>query len=509
MKTKKRRLMMLIFCWIVSSFLMMYSIQRISVHYQMKSIQSDAAFLIKKSDNLIGQISDTLDSLKGESLLCNDETLRSMRYNLNKNIEIYDVGIVNNGRVICSAKNGVLPTPVELAERGLKINGDIYFYKKTLAYPGVNSDVNGALDRNIIVMTPPLFYQDRIYDDAKNLSVSYRDISGDIVFWASTVEPEDGLLYETGKVIDCSHYFNSCVEIADHNLGVMRLGYQAILLILFFTLLVSSLLVNALKDLIENRNKIEKRLKIAVQKNKLSHLYQPIVESSSGRIIGMEALLRWEDKVLGRVSPETFIPLSETIGVGKQITKNLLVNTLSDMRCLLEKYEFYISFNVGTAEVLSVNFISSLNEITDSFQVRRNQIKIEVTEKTDLPYELILGFVERLKLNGYEVAMDDFGTGTSNLQLIPDSEFDVVKIDRFFISKIENDLYFKLVKDMVSFISGCGKKIIFEGVEKTVELNRLKAIVDSPVVQGWLFYRPLNKSEFAKAVLFKGRVKQR
>ncbi len=246
-------------------------------------------------------------------------------------------------------------------------------------------------------------------------------------------------------------------------------------------------IISALRDSIRNPHQI------------IVH-YQPIIDCSTGKIVSAEALMRIEDKDLGFLQPDEFIPLAEQSGIIVELTKILLAKVCMVVKQLtqLNSSLDYIAVNLSAEDFESKEIGKVLLEIIEREQIKPRQIGFEITESVVLQsYEAVAHVMVELSVKKITFALDDFGTGYSNFRALMDLPYDFVKIDKTVTQKAPtNPTMLTLLTEMLHKMDKC---IIAEGVETKEQLELVKTI-GIERVQGYYFSKPLPKEEFLEVV---------
>lgn len=237
-----------------------------------------------------------------------------------------------------------------------------------------------------------------------------------------------------------------------------------------------------------------RRIHQALINGDIRTVYQPIVSSGSGKIIGFEALCRWQHKTEGFISPDIFIPQAEQTGVIVLLTQYQLAQIARDMKTLapLISGPFYISINFSRQHYTSGAFVYDCLEFMRALKPLGGKMLIEITERE--PLELTPGQTKKfryLRHAGAGIALDDFGTGYSNLAYISSLAPDYLKIDKLFVSRMSqhHTILLDCVTDMVDKL---GIQAIAEGVETAEQAEYLRQRgVDSQ--QGYHWHKPMDK----------------
>lgn len=231
-------------------------------------------------------------------------------------------------------------------------------------------------------------------------------------------------------------------------------------------------------------------LRRALKHKVLYVLYQPIVDMSTNRCVGAEALLRWPLNDGSHVPPDEFIELAQDQGLLPQLTHYVIERALTQMGPTLRQHrDAHVTINLGAQDLESHEVVTLLEALVLREGIMQNQVWLEVTERTVLDIDRAAPTIEALHQLGYIIALDDFGTGYSglhNLQLLPVS---VVKLDKVFVSQMRSPDGIALTDDIIQFVQTRGLTLVAEGVETTSQRAHL---LQHRVIygQGWLFGRP-------------------
>ena len=241
---------------------------------------------------------------------------------------------------------------------------------------------------------------------------------------------------------------------------------------------------------VELRIQIERDLRSAIASNNIVPHYQPLVSLKGNRIIGFEALARWENRDLGFVPPDVFIPIVEDSG---------LINTLSDQlfrRACLDANAwpatFVLAFNVSPVQLrdptLGLRLLSILGQT--GFSPRR--LEIEITESALVEnIGVAQNVIDELRQAGVRIALDDFGTGYATLSQLLSFHLDKIKIDRSFVSRLDKSEDSQvIVRAILGLAKGFGLTTTAEGVEDAGQLTYLKAN-GCTEGQGYLFSKAI------------------
>ena len=237
---------------------------------------------------------------------------------------------------------------------------------------------------------------------------------------------------------------------------------------------------------------LARKLKKQIQQDNIFPVYQPQVKIDTQEIIGVESLARWHDSKLGPISPDVFIPVAEESNLIEKLTEKLMVRIFHDLHKILEiNAAFTVSINISTELLTSDTFINFLNLLSATYRFNRNQIVLEVTERTTSDQDKMASFSKRLQAQGYLVSIDDFGTGVSNLSWLSTLDPSEIKVDKIFTQAVGTETVNYITLDGIfSMLEHLAVKVVFEGVETEEQRAYIHQKIPNAIGQGWLFAKP-------------------
>ncbi|MGR9047346.1 EAL domain-containing protein [Halobacillus faecis] len=253
---------------------------------------------------------------------------------------------------------------------------------------------------------------------------------------------------------------------------------------------------------ITRKLQLENGLRKAVEQEGIDVYYQPQVDVSSGKIIGFEALARWNHPELGFIGPDEFIPLAEETKLIVPLGERILFEACHQYRQWMDEgHELErISVNLSAIQFMDPTIVSTVERVVKETEIRPEHLEIELTESIVQDSVQALPVMNRMKNMGIQLALDDFGTGFSSLSYLKDFPLDTLKVDRSFIQTIhENEKDRAVVDTVIQLAERLGLSVIAEGVETEVQLDYLRSR-GCAEYQGYVFSKPLNKTE-ASALL--------
>ncbi len=245
----------------------------------------------------------------------------------------------------------------------------------------------------------------------------------------------------------------------------------------------------------EERLNMEISLRVALAENQFEIFYQPLIDIATGDAVAYEALIRWTHPEHGLIKPDEFIPLAEETGLIVPIGEWVIRNVCDEIANWPE--HICVSVNLSPAQMRSPNLISCIVSAIAHANINPARLELEITENVFLNNsETNLAILHSLRKFGVRIALDDFGTGYSSLNYLRSFPFDKIKIDRSFISDInENDDCKAIVRAVTGLATSLGMETTAEGVEQHAQLETLRS-EGCTQAQGYLFAHPERSKEF-------------
>jgi len=246
---------------------------------------------------------------------------------------------------------------------------------------------------------------------------------------------------------------------------------------------------------------LQRDLGLAVERGELRNEYQPIVRISDGRILGAEALLRWDHPSFGLIPPTTLIPLAEQSGAINDIGRWVLERACPDLRRWSQAAQwangraaaFGMAVNVSAHQLMAPDFVATVAEVLEATGTVPHDLTLEITESVFIHdpkrAQVVLS---DLKVLGVLIALDDFGTGYSSLSFLKHFPVDSVKIDRIFTADLVHDsASHAIVSKMIELAHLLDLSVVTEGVETAAQRDEA-LLMGSECYQGYYFARPMS-----------------
>ena len=250
---------------------------------------------------------------------------------------------------------------------------------------------------------------------------------------------------------------------------------------------------DSLADDAERKLRLEADLRDALESSdQLFMAYQPQIDTSTGRISGVEALVRWSHPELGAISPALFTPLAEGSGLISQLGDWIFKRVDSDIQTLKEVFPSYltISINLSPLQFTQANFLETLKLRLSELQ-SKNAIELELTEgviMSDADDSLLK--LHELRKAGFRLAIDDFGTGYSSLSYLKDFPVNTLKIDQAFVANLGDESGNSIVRAILALATALNLDVVAEGVETHEQADFLTRH-HCNILQGFLLAKPI------------------
>ena len=260
----------------------------------------------------------------------------------------------------------------------------------------------------------------------------------------------------------------------------------------------STVFQRVMHDSALHRLELEIDLRSALRREELMVYYQPIVALEGMRLVGFEALLRWNHPVRGIIGPDVFIPLAEKCGmiapVSWWVTSEACRQTAEWRKTDPRFANLSISINVSSRLFFEPDFSARTSAILAQTGLPPDALHLEITENALLEHESsTVGELKRLRNSGVKFHLDDFGTGYSSLSYLNRFEYDTIKIDRSFVATSGGARSGRIIDAIISLARTLGMEVIAEGVETSEQVRKLRDL-HCNLAQGFLFSEPVPAS---------------
>lgn len=254
-----------------------------------------------------------------------------------------------------------------------------------------------------------------------------------------------------------------------------------------------------LNRMVTENLELEQQLRTALATGELALHFQPKIAVSSGKIVGAEALIRWPTVDGQLISPARFIPLAEKTGIIEPLGKWVIDHTCKQLQLWADGgFDLVpVSINISPRQFNQPDLIETIDTVLQAHTFPPSLLELEITESCLAQDQTtFLSTLNQLKALGLQIAIDDFGSGYSNLRYLRDMPVDQLKIDQIFARNIETDKRGRdIYRAIVSMAHILNLEVVAEGIETRAEFDFLHSI-GCDVIQGYYFSRPLPADDF-------------
>ncbi len=248
---------------------------------------------------------------------------------------------------------------------------------------------------------------------------------------------------------------------------------------------------------IKRQIKVRNILNYALTNNDVQMYLQPIIDAKNGKVVGAEALARLYDDELGLIYPGEFVAYAEQNGSIAELGMQMFMKACQFIRAYRGNLNIeWINVNLSPIQCLDRNLVYKFNNILSQYQVPASMVHLEITEESYIDSNTLKDIIRNFKKIGFEIALDDFGSGYANIARLTKYPLDSIKLDRSIVVG-----YFEHPSDvfvsMVSALKASGYKIVAEGVEEEYMVHGLSKI-GCDYIQGFYYSKPISEQEFVK-----------
>lgn len=456
-----------------------------------------ASLLERRVDDVFTAAEATLaDLATSTDPACTDASVDQLRKAVYNSLYFREAGLILDDHLVCSSLRRYAPpvpianpdhlswplTGIHIAAPDLTLEDEV----SILVVRGAGQNATPGFAVNLLLNPRELMEPIRAAIDEHSIALRIERADGEVLARAGSaaiIEDADSMI----RSLRSSRYPLTIVVSGSRD-ELIEGWWENATLFVALGLAMSLPLFLLLFNLDRRERSMDAQLRDALDNNELRVHYQPIHASDGLRVVGAEALLRWEHPTRGLVMPGVFVPLAEISGLIIPMTAWLMRRVRSDLETMLLKHpDFYVALNLSPRHFTDPELPALVREIFGSV-FAPGRLVFEVTERELLSSSdtVARGVIEALRTSGARIALDDFGTGYSSLHYLAQFSFDLLKIDKAFVDAIGTEsVTAGLVEDMVKMARRLGLATIAEGVETEFQMQRLREVgVD--YLQGWL-----------------------
>lgn len=253
------------------------------------------------------------------------------------------------------------------------------------------------------------------------------------------------------------------------------------------------------------RLQLETDLRFAIERNEFELYYQPIVDLKEASLSGFEALVRWNHPQRGLVPPNEFIPISESTGLIIPMTVQILHSACRQVVAWKQKLPIgtplSVAVNLSGKHFAHPELVDQINTVISETGIDPSSLKLELTESAVMENaETAILMLKQIKETGVQISIDDFGTGYSSLSYLHRFPIDLLKVDRSFVSAMEeNTENGEIVRTVIALASALNLKVVAEGIESVHQFHQLR-VLGCQYGQGYLFSKPLPAQDIERLI---------
>lgn len=449
---------------------------------------------------------------------CSPEDINTLRNILANYPYVDDLGrLTANNEVICSVLWGVFPTPKKLPNSSIQGTNFEKTWTVVDGFFSANQQRSIFNIGNAFAVSSPATFLAMSRHSKKTGSVLYPTSQEKIYQIFDDITHQQALdimaspsnntpLFPTPNdfltVTQCLPHYDFCVTGIDSKIGLYDMSVWEWLKILIIGGLTGTLLSSAVMLFQSNRRTLMFRLKYALKMDDFYSLYQPKIHLKTGKIIGVEALARWDDKELGFVSPDVFIHCAEENQLITTLTKNLIVKNLQQIGPFLKADpQFSLSINLSVQDLADQSLLNFVDSHVRSLGINTQQIIFEVTERSAAQNNILKRATKHFLRKGYKVSLDDFGTGFSNLSWLTTFEPNEIKIDKMFVQSIGTQTVSQMsLNGIFQLVGNLDVELVFEGIESVGEVHYIMQHAPNAIGQGWLYSKAVDIETLQKLI---------
>ncbi|HEC7438352.1 TPA: EAL domain-containing protein [Salmonella enterica subsp. enterica serovar Mississippi] len=471
----------------------------------VNDVEKYTVSVLNRTDSIVRQSEESLKkSNEWQGKICSGEHQRFMQKIAFTHSYIKEVLWVNKRMPVCSSLSAnsspvPFPPPMRITQ------GGDYGWYTSVNDLGVDQKMVALGRGNSIVMIDPRAFIDVGLQSNTTIDIALIGLLKDTIF-SSTRQLDltvwNKLKINKPSILQFNNTVYSTQYYPDLNLAIVgwsssspldKAWHKNLWTMVPIGLLLSIILSLGIFRILRRMQSPYYAMRNAIENHEISINYQPIVCLKTERIVGAEALARWQLPDGKYLSPDVFIPLAEQTGLMPKLTELVLVTIFHDLGKWLSRHpELHISLNLSVDDLSSTRLSVLLEKYMSEWDVKPEQIALELTERQFTAPDVSRLTLEKYRKKGHSVYIDDFGTGYSSLSYLQKLPVDILKIDKSFIDNWSN---MQLTPHIIEIANTLNLKMVSEGIE-TGEQRDWLIVHGVQFGQGWLFSKALHKTEF-------------
>jgi sensor c-di-GMP phosphodiesterase-like protein len=473
-------------------------------------LSSYAASLIEHSDEYTRELREIKRAFNpSPDPYCSQQEILRMQKMTFQSLQVKEIGRTHDGKFYCSAFLGKLNSPLPLPPLTMLLADG------TRVYTNVVVTVAGSARGTImesgdvdVVLSPNAFdhwgrqhvrYMVVVVNrkTQQMAQIAGEKLDADLSWILSGQQRRlNGVLWRSA----CSNQSPVCIVTAESTKDVLASSGALLIEYVCMGGLAGFGLGLAIGQFYLQRIGLAQQLRRAVRRGDLKLVYQPILSLPSRDCAGAEVLVRWSDEDGRPIAPDFFIGIAEDRGFVSEITAFVVRRSIQDVGDVLRRHpELTLSINIAAVDLENDELFWLLEEHVRQAGIAPRQVALELTERSTADMTVLSNAVLRLHREGYQVHIDDFGTGFSSLAYLHELEVDAIKIDRAFTRTIGTDaVTASILPQILALAESLQVEVIVEGVETQAQADYLVSTGRRMQAQGWYFGKPMNATELPK-----------
>lgn len=440
---------------------------------------------------------------------CSQEEIAEMQAITFRLEQVKDIGRVRDDKLQCSSFLGRLDPPIQARRPTMQLPNGIKIYTNVpLRFAASSIGTVFEFEQVNVVLTPTAFNLSG-HPHTRSMVLVVNPQTKQYVQIAGTkldVDPAQvlaqGRLRTAGALYNshCSPDLGICVVATE----TLQDGMDGASSLLWEYSVLGGMaglgLSLAIGQFYLQRLGLAQQLRRALRKDALRLVYQPILRLPSRDCAGAEALVRWSDEEGNPIAPDFFVRIAEDRGFIDEITSFVIRRATEEVGDILRKCpELTLSINISSSDLEGEDLHWLLEQHVLRAGIRPSQIALELTERSTTDLTILRDAILRLHKDGYQIHIDDFGTGFSSLAYLHELAVDAIKIDRTFTRTIGTDaITASILPQILNLAESLQLEVIVEGVETEAQATYLCATGKHIQAQGWCFGKPVSAHELPK-----------
>lgn len=451
--------------------------------------------------------------LKDQAPFCSDQELAMMREFVYSASFVKDVGRTKDKSLYCTSGYGKLahPAPEPQAQMAFKsFKGSIVevIPRSPLLIAPQATGVILSTQGVSVVLNPnsfstleqhPMWITTLLYDREHKqvLPVFGRDL----VLTEAEIQARKPVEHRGAVYLPvCSETFPVCVVAGEPSEAMLVHGRPILIALMALGALSGLVRATLIQFFLNPQQTMERSLRRAVRRGEIQIAYQPIVNLTTGSIVGAEALARWNNSSNEPVVPDVFILIAEQKGFIGQITQLMIAKAIYELGDLLRSPGFRVTINISASDLSDAGFFEFVDHCLDQTGIRPESLGFELTERSTAERSIAAAAIHRLRANGHPIYIDDFGTGYSSLAYLSQLEVDAIKVDKVFTRTVDTEaVTASIVPQIIDMARQLAVNLVVEGIETSGQAEFFREAGPEIMGQGWFFGRAVPAAEF-KAV---------